>query len=824
MNYAEVIIPLPVSGTFTYAVPGELSAAVCRGCRVYVQFGVRKYYTGIVASLHTNAPKYAVKEIMAVLDEHPATRPPQMKLWEWMSAYYLCSIGEVYRAALPTGLRVESESYLSACGDDNGDRPSDGIKLSERARWVMDELAGGKMRLSELTNRAARQNMRIAHTVSRLLEKGLVTADERAADKYTSKKVTMIGLGVDRSAEDYHEWLHKAFDAVSRSQRQERLLIAFLESTRQPLSSEMDRVELLRRTGEAPSILKALLDKGILVQHTVKVNRYFSVTAGESVELPSLSDAQQAAYTSILCQWKEKETVLLRGITGSGKTEIYCRIIAATLKQGNQALLLVPEISLTTQLTERLKRVFGKRLLVYHSRFSDNERVDIWQRLVQTNEPLVILGVRSAVFLPFARLGVVIVDEEHESSYKQRDPAPRYNGRDCAMMLARMHGAKTLLGSATPSIETYYKALHGRFGLVELTERYSGGGLPSVEVVDMLVQRKKKENQGIISSVLNERLKSSLADGKQAIIFQNRRGYAPSVVCSDCAWTPKCNYCDVNMVYHKSSDTLRCHYCGYASPLPRLCPACGRNTVEKYGYGTERIADDFHERFKGYRVARMDLDTTRAKDSYQDIIDEFAKGDTDILVGTQMVSKGLDFARVEVVGIMNADGMLHQPDFRAHERAFNMMVQVAGRAGRRNSPGHVVIQTTDAAHPLLQYIQSHDYPAYYAYEISEREAFSYPPFTRVIMVYIKHRDQLTAATLAAEYAALLRGVFGNRVLGPAKPAVGRIASYYLQTIMLKVEANASMPKVKSLLHEIYSRMAADARLKNAVVYYDVDPA
>lgn len=824
MNYAEVIIPLPVSGTFTYAVPGELSAAVCRGCRVYVQFGVRKYYTGIVASLHTNAPKYAVKEIMAVLDEHPATRPPQMKLWEWMSAYYLCSIGEVYRAALPTGLRVESESYLSACGDDNGDRPSDGIKLSERARWVMDELAGGKMRLSELTNRAARQNMRIAHTVSRLLEKGLVTADERAADKYTSKKVTMIGLGVDRSAEDYHEWLHKAFDAVSRSQRQERLLIAFLESTRQPLSSEMDRVELLRRTGEAPSILKALLDKGILVQHTVKVNRYFSVTAGESVELPSLSDAQQAAYTSILCQWKEKETVLLRGITGSGKTEIYCRIIAATLKQGNQALLLVPEISLTTQLTERLKRVFGKRLLVYHSRFSDNERVDIWQRLVQTNEPLVILGVRSAVFLPFARLGVVIVDEEHESSYKQRDPAPRYNGRDCAMMLARMHGAKTLLGSATPSIETYYKALHGRFGLVELTERYSGGGLPSVEVVDMLVQRKKKENQGIISSVLNDRLKSSLADGKQAIIFQNRRGYAPSVVCSDCAWTPKCNYCDVNMVYHKSSDTLRCHYCGYARPLPRLCPACGRNTVEKYGYGTERIADDFHERFKGYRVARMDLDTTRAKDSYQDIIDEFAKGDTDILVGTQMVSKGLDFARVEVVGIMNADGMLHQPDFRAHERAFNMMVQVAGRAGRRNSPGHVVIQTTDAAHPLLQYIQSHDYPAYYAYEISEREAFSYPPFTRVIMVYIKHRDQLTAATLAAEYAALLRGVFGNRVLGPAKPAVGRIASYYLQTIMLKVEANASMPKVKSLLHEIYSRMAADARLKNAVVYYDVDPA
>lgn len=824
MNYAEVIIPLPVRGTFTYAVPEALSAAVNRGCRVYVQFGSKKYYTGIVASLHTNPPKYAVKDIMAVLDEHPVTRTPQMKFWEWIADYYLCSVGEVYRAALPTGLRVESESYLYARQDDDSTGSSDGVKLSEREQWVMDELAGGKMRLSELSKRAASRNLHITHTVSRLLEQGLVIADERAVDKYTSKKVTMVILGVDRTAPYYNEWLHKAFDAVSRSQRQERLLIAFLENTRQPLPAEIERTELLKRAGEAPSILKALIDKGILAQHTRKVNRYFSVTEQARVELPALSHSQQTAYSSIIDQWKEKEVVLLRGVTGSGKTEIYCRIIASVLEQGNQVLLLVPEISLTTQLTDRLKRVFGNRLLVYHSRFSDNERVDIWQRLVQTNEPLVILGVRSAVFLPFARLGMVIIDEEHESSYKQHDPAPRYNGRDCAMMLARMHGAKTLLGSATPSVETYYKALHGRFGLVELTERYSGAELPEVEVVDMRVQRKKKENQGILSSVLAEQLRAALVAGKQAIIFQNRRGYAPTVTCRECAWTPKCDYCDVSMVYHKSTDTLRCHYCGYAKTLPRLCPACGQNTIEKYGYGTERIADDFHQRFTDYRVARMDLDTTRAKDAYQEIIDEFAKGDTDILVGTQMVSKGLDFARVDVVGIMNADGMLHQPDFRAHERAFNMMVQVAGRAGRRDSRGHVVIQTTDADHPVLQYVRTHNYKGFYTFEIAERESFAYPPFTRVIMVYIKHRDQVTATTLAGEYAARLRSVFGNRVLGPAKPSIGRIASYYLQTIMLKVEANASMPKVKKLLQDIYAVMAADPSLKQAVVYYDVDPS
>lgn len=824
MNYAEVIIPLPVRGTFTYAVPAELSAAVNRGCRVYVQFGARKYYTGIVVALHTNAPRYAVKEIMAVLDEQPVTRAPQIKFWEWIADYYLCSVGEVYRAALPTGLRVESESYLSVRQPEDQDMPSDGVKLSERAAWVMDELAGGKMRLAELTRRAAKQNLNIAHTVSRLLEKGIVTADERAADKYSSKKVTMVSLGVDRNAPDYHEWLHKAFDAVSRSQRQERLLIAFLENTKQPSPSEMERTQLLSSTGEAPSILKALVDKGILAIHKRKVNRYYTVSDKARVDLPVLSAPQQSAYSSILDQWRDKDVVLLRGVTGSGKTEIYCRAIASVLEQGNQALLLVPEISLTTQLTDRLKRVFGNRLLVYHSRFSDNERVDIWQKLVNTNEPLVILGVRSAVFLPFAHLGMVIVDEEHESSYKQHDPAPRYNGRDCAMMLAHMHGAKTLLGSATPSIETYYKALHGRFGLVELTDRFSGAPLPSVEVVDMRQQRKKKESQGIISSVLSERLNHSLAEGKQAIIFQNRRGYAPTVTCRECAWTPKCDYCDVSMVYHKSTDTLRCHYCGYAKTLPRLCPACGQNTIEKYGYGTERIADDFHRRFQNYRVARMDLDTTRAKDSYQEIIDEFAKGDTDILVGTQMVSKGLDFARVNVVGIMNADGMLHMPDFRAHERAFNMMVQVAGRAGRRDSRGHVIIQTTDADHPVLQYVRTHDYPAFYEYEIAEREAFAYPPFTRVIMVYVKHRDQLTATTLAGEYASRLRTVFGNRVLGPAKPSIGRIASYYLQTIMIKVETGASMPKVKKLLQDIYAEMAADPRLKQAVVYYDVDPS
>ena len=573
----------------------------------------------------------------------------------------------------------------------------------------------------------------------------------------------------------------------------------------------------------SPGILKAICDKGILKVEKRKINRFDAKPGNKPVELPPLSPLQREALRQIDEQWREKNVVLLRGITGSGKTEIYCHAILSALEAGHQVLYLVPEISLTTQLTDRLRKVFGNRLLVYHSKFSDSERVDIWRKLLHSHEPMVILGVRSSVFLPFAKIGLVVVDEEHEASYKQYDPAPRYNARDAAIMLAHLHGAKTLLGSATPAIDTYYKAQTGKFGLVELLERYQGAQLPDVTVVDMLDSRKRRLTDGLLANPVAENLRHTIKRGRQAIMFQNRRGFAPLIQCTQCGWQPKCQYCDVSMVYHKSIDVMSCHYCGYQMHLPRLCPACGQNSVRIGGYGTERIAEHLHSHFPEARVSRMDLDTTRNKDAYQEIIEDFAGHNTDILIGTQMVSKGLDFANVSMVGVVNADSLLHFPDFRANERAFNMLVQVAGRAGRRNEQGQVFIQTSDAANPLLKFISSQDYSGYYEYELEQRRRFGYPPFTKIIMLYVKHREEAEAARLATRYAGELQKVFGTRVLGPAKPSVARISNYYIQTIMLKIEAVASMIKVKKLLFEIYSRMAADRSFRNAQVYYDVDP-
>ena len=510
-------------------------------------------------------------------------------------------------------------------------------------------------------------------------------------------------------------------------------------------------------------------------------------------------------------------------MTGSGKTEIYTYLISSVLAAGNQVLYLVPEISLTTQLTDRLKKVFGDSLIIYHSKFSDNERVEVWKRLLSSNEPLIVLGVRSSVFLPFARLGLVIVDEEHEASFKQYDPAPRYNARDAAIVLASMHGAPTLLGSATPSVETYYKASIEKYGLIELPERFEGSQLPDVEIVDMREQRKKKLNKGILSQPLRLATSQALKEGSQAIMFQNRRGFAPVVVCQQCGWTPKCHNCDVSLVYHKNSGLLKCHYCGYCQPLPKLCPACGMNAIEVYGYGTERIAEEVHQEFHDYRVARMDLDTTRNKNAYQEIIEEFASHETDILVGTQMVSKGLDFEKVRIVGVINADTLLNFPDFRSNERAFNMLEQVSGRAGRRKDMGKVFIQTTKPDDPVLEHVKNHDYHGFYTQELEERRKFAYPPFTRIINIYLKNKDAAAADMGAVMLTKALRDVFGERVLGPEKPFVSRVALWYIQSTMLKVEAGASMKKVKDLLRSVIAGVAHVPQIKTSMIYFDVDP-
>lgn len=822
MRYAEVLLPLPLYATFTYSVPEGMDEDVQTGSRVIVQFGRKKYYTGIVESIHSDQPKgYEVKPLMALLDGRPVIRYPQLKFWHWVSEYYLCAPGDVYKAAVPTGLKPESETFLQLNSDFGIDC---GIELTERQTIVVQLLEHEKrMKLSDIET--ATKIKSLPSVIAPLLEQRVVEIDERIVDRYRPKTVRCVRLTADR---DDGDRLHDMFAMVTRSRTQEKALVAYLDLSRwlakdQP-ALEVEREKLMKVSGASPAILKALCDKGIFEIYKKTVNRFADSGDNSGRELPTLSDPQQEAYRSILAAYREKNTVLLHGVTGSGKTEIYTHLISASLKAGNQVLYLVPEISLTTQLTDRLRKVFGSRLLVYHSKFTDSERVDIWHRLLTTNEPLVVLGARSSVFLPFARLGLVVVDEEHESSFKQYEPAPRYNARDASLMLASMHGAKSLLGSATPSVETYYKALNGKYGLVTLSERYEGASLPDVEIIDMKTLRKKKEVDGILSFPLRNAVNETLKEGKQVIMFQNRRGFAPVVVCQQCGWVPKCRDCDVSMVYHKHSGLLKCHYCGFTATLPRLCPACGGNTLSVFGYGTERIAEEFHEKFPGHRVARMDLDTTRNKDAHQEIIEEFARHETDILVGTQMVSKGLDFGNVEAVGVLNADTLLNFPDFRSNERAFNMLEQVAGRAGRRgDTKGKVLIQTTDPDNSVLKYVKAHDYLGFYENEIKDRERFAYPPFTKIINIYLKNKDASAVDRAAVTLTLALRKSFGHRILGPEKPFVSRVATYYLQSIMFKVEAGASMKKVKDAIRMVYASVSADPAIKSSMLYFDVDP-
>ncbi len=820
MTYVEVILPLPLSSTFTYSVPEEMESDLQTGSRVLVQFGRKKYYTGIVECTHSNPPKgFEVKPVMALLDSEPAVRFPQIKFWRWMAEYYLCSVGEVFKAAVPTGLKPESETFITINPD--FDAP-EGVRLSLYEQMVVDYLEEKKrVRISELES-----DLKIKHApriLNKLLDLDIVEIDEKVVERYRPKNEVYVELNIAR---DDNDSFNEFFDKLKRSRLQEKTLLTLIEMTgwlrRGRELADVTRESLLKQAGVSNAVVKALAEKGIVRLVKRSVNR-FNGNGNGKVEISPLSPAQSTALSELKNQLKDRQVTLLHGVTGSGKTEIYSHLISEMLDAGNQVLFLVPEISLTTQLTDRLRKMFGDRLLVYHSKFSDNERTDIWKRLLKSIEPLLILGVRSSVFLPFARLGLVIVDEEHEASYKQYDPAPRYNARDAAIMLATMHAAKVVLGSATPSVETFYKAKGGKYGLVDLFERFEGAVLPDVEIVDMREQRKKKLNKGILSAPLRNALDKTLHDGKQAIVFQNRRGFAPVVICQQCGWTPKCRNCDVSLVYHKNTELLRCHYCGYAIPLPRLCPACGQNSVETFGYGTERISEELHKEFDSFRVARMDLDTTRNKEAYQEIIEEFADHQTDILVGTQMVSKGLDFANVNVVGVVNADTILNFPDFRSNERAFNMLEQVAGRAGRRKEKGEVFIQTTRPDEKVLEFVKAHDYQGFYNTEIEERRQYAYPPFTKVINIFIKNKNDMAASTAAVVFTKRLRDIFGERVLGPERPFVSRVALWYVQQIMLKIEAGASMKKVKALLLDAFASVAHDANIRTSLIYYDVDP-
>lgn len=823
--FAEVILPLPLYSTFTYSVPEEMEAEVQVGVRVIIQFGKKKFFTGIIESFHSQKPSgYEVKPIVCVLDKSPIIKYPQLNFWKWIAEYYLCSLGEVFKAALPTGLKPESETFISINPDYEA-TDSLTLSLNDKEALIYQILLEQKrLKIADIEKETGLKN--ISYSVNRLLEEGIIEISEHLAEIYRPKKISIVELNLERGEQ---EKLHDFFSLVSRSERQEKLLVAYLDLSNWLNQSKelklVEKADLLKATGASSGILKAMVDKGIFKIIKKSVNRFtdnLSKTT-EDFELSSLSVIQNRALKEIEREFLEKNIVLFHGVTGSGKTEVYTHLIAKTLKEGNQALFLVPEISLTTQLSDRLKKVFGEKLLVYHSKFSDSERVDLWKKLLSTTQPVVVLGARSSIFLPFSRLGLIIVDEEHETSFKQYDPAPRYNARDAAMMLAKMHGAKSLLGSATPSVETYFKASSGKYGLVTLSERYEGATLPDVEIIDLKEMRKKKEMSGIFSSPLRNRLMKTLSEKKQSIIFQNRRGFAPVVVCDQCAWTPKCQNCDVSLVFHKNSGLLKCHYCGYSRPLPALCPACGQNGIKVFGYGTERIAEELEKMLPEAKVQRMDLDTTRNKMAYQEIIEDFACHNTDILIGTQMVSKGLDFGDVKTVGVVNADTLLNMPDFRSNEKAFNMLEQVAGRAGRRDETGTVMIQTVNPENPVLEFVKKHDYTSYYQTEILDREKYNYPPFTKIINIYIKNKDSMLCDKAAVMIALQLRKLLGDRVLGPEKPLISKISNFYYQCIMIKVEKSASMKKIKDILRHILAVNSMTPEIKSSVIYYDVDP-
>lgn len=827
MQFAEILLPLPLQGTFTYSIPDSLADSVRIGHRVIVPFGTRKYYTGIVQSLGYQAPKegYEVKAIVSVLDSDPIVRRPQMQLWDWIAEYYLCSPGDVYRAALPAALKVESETFIEANPEFD---PELFGELSEREGIILQVLdhEAKRMRVSEIEKATGFSN--VADIITRMLEKCAVIISEKLVERYRSKRVPYVRVAIPRGDQ---EALRQAFEKIGKSSqvKQQQAFQALLQLSgfmnRGKELKEVSQEELLERTELTRPVLKQLADKGLIETYKKEINR-FKFSGSITGELPTLSEMQRRALDSIHLSWVEKDVTLLHGVTSSGKTELYIHLIDFVFRQGRQALFLVPEIALTTQLTARLQRVFGDKVVIYHSKFSDNDRVDIYRRVLSTHEPMVVIGARSALFLPFSSLGLVIVDEEHESSYKQTDPAPRYNGRDTAMVLARMHGAKTLLGSATPAIDTYYKASTGRYGLVTLTERFGGVELPRIEIVDTNKARLQKVMNGPLAPQTIKVVNEAIADGRQAIMFLNRRGYAPVATCKMCAYIPKCEHCDVTLTYHKGIDLLVCHYCGATYPLPKVCPACKEPAIEIYGYGTERMEDEVEKAFgTDVSMLRMDLDTTRNKDAYDTIINDFSQGRAQVLIGTQMVTKGLDFDRVGAVAIVNADALMNQPDFRASERAYNMMSQVAGRAGRRDEQGVVAIQTRTPDHPIIPFLLAHDYVGFYGMELEERRKFNYPPFTRVIYIYLKHRDRYALDQLATAYGHRLRELFGTRAFGPEEPFVSRVQSLFIRKLMLKIEVSASMQKVRSILRSllIEIRNSGLPAARSATLYYDVDP-
>lgn len=812
--FAEVVLPLPIAKNYTYRIPFDLIKEVAVGKRVVVQFGKSKIYTGIILSLGEKAPeKYEAKYLMDILDDEPLVTPQQLVFWEWIANYYLCNLGEVMNAALPAALKLASETKITL----NLEYTFDKTELNDKEFLIIDALEiQPELTVSEVSKLLGQKT--VMPVLKTLFNKNIIYIAEEVNERYKPRKRAFYSLNPIYSQP---EQLKELFEILEkRAPRQLDAVMALLQlSKRKP---QVTKAELEEAAQTSAAVLKALVEKEVFLLEEKIVSRFSP--NGEAIESEFiLNEYQEKAFRQINQQFEQKDVVLLHGVTSSGKTQIYVRLIEAMIESGKQILFLLPEIALTTHIIERLRQYFGNKIGVYHSRFNDNERVEVWNKVL-SGEYRVVLGARSSVFLPFNNLGLIVVDEEHENSYKQFDPAPRYHARDAAIFLSTLYKAKVLLGSATPSLESYYNAQQHKYGLVELNIRFGEAVLPEIQVISIPEEMKNKTIQSHFSNVLMQELVSALDKKEQAILFQNRRGYVPLLICKTCGFTSKCINCDVSLTMHKSTGKLHCHYCGYKEDMYAVCPACGSAHLEQKGYGTEKIEDELALLLPDARIARMDLDTTRSKMSFQNILSDLEDKKTDILVGTQMVAKGLDFSNVTVIGIVNADSLLKFPDFRANERSFQMLAQVSGRAGRRGKKGKVVIQTYDPHHRIIDQVIRNDYAEMFQLEMAERLQFKYPPFYRIIQLDVKHKIP-EALHYQAEYLGIeLKKQFGDRVIGPEFPLIGRIRNYYIKTIILKIEKEGtSMVRVKNILKNIILQFQTEKISKGNLIRVDVDP-
>ncbi|PKQ65827.1 primosomal protein N' [Labilibaculum filiforme] len=818
-EFADIILPLPLAQLFTYSIPEELKADVAIGKRVVVPFGSKKFYTGIVKHIHNIPPKdYSTKDILTCLDEYPIINSFQFNFWDWIAQYYQSTLGDVFKAALPAGLKLESQTKISA----NEEFRTKEV-LSKTEEQILNVLKHSKdVNIATLNQATGLKNT--LPQVKSLLEKGAVSIEEQIINPYKEKKKEFVRLASDYSESEIGDFI----TSLKRAKKQQETLLSYLNLSKhyfEEIALKVSVFELLKSTDISRTILKSLVEKNILEIYQEKLDR-IDLSETETSGLKALNEYQETAISKIRSDFKEKNCVLLHGVTSSGKTEIYIHLIQEQLEVGKQVLYLLPEIALTTQIINRLRSVFGNKVGVYHSKFNDAERVEIYNNIHQNNTAnayQVILGVRSSVFLPFQNLGLIIVDEEHENTYKQYDPAPRYHARDASIYLAHLHQAKTLLGTATPAIETYYNAKTGKYGLVELLQRHQNLEMPEIIIADIKEAKRKKQMKSMFSPELMQMMETCLENKEQIILFQNRRGYSPYLECKSCGWVPHCPNCAVSLTYHRYNNQLVCHYCAHSVHPPSTCEHCGSNEMEDKGFGTEKIEEELIGFFPNARIARMDLDTTRKKMAYEKLIYKFENHELDILVGTQMVSKGLDFDNVSLVGILNADSMLNYPDYRAYERSYQMMAQVSGRAGRKKKRGKVLIQTYTPEHPIIKNVIENDYISMYSNQLAERKEYIYPPYYRLINITLKHKNQNLVNKAAVVLTKSLRKIFGIRILGPQAPVINRIQNFHIVTILLKIEKKSSPSKAKWILNQQANYLKEMEAFKSIQINFDVDP-